>query len=133
MGFLTTAMVALAMATTVTDYIMSYCCLSLSPHYNMLKYQPTMDFGDFRMAKEVVKERHANDYDPRKHKATSVSQAISDAAEGVKDILDKDMLLPIICSFEQRLNRLDGVDVENVEDVEGGAVTKAKSKLKEGY
>merc|ERR1719224_89858 len=44
---LSTAMVSLAMANTLTDLIMSYWpgLSSTSGHYNILKYQMSMDFS----------------------------------------------------------------------------------------
>merc|ERR1712070_184894 len=71
---LSTAMVSLALASTLTDYIMSYApCLGLKDHYNILKFQPTMDFGDLE---QRISELEADckkrniPYDPTKIKAS---------------------------------------------------------------
>jgi len=124
---LTTAMVSLAMASTLTDAIMAYCpCLALKDHYNVLKFQPTMDFSDLEERIRVVKEQckaKGQKYDPSQVKSSSCSDAInkfaseyinSDAANSAdRTHISHDTMLNIICTFEQRLNRLDGMDVSN--------------------
>lgn len=116
---LTTAMVSLALANTLTDVIMSYApCLGLSAHYDILKYQPTMDFSDLQARVDAVKKQCADQgkpYDPAKSKASACSTAINKFAES-KAPIPPGTMLQIICAFEQRLNRLDGMDTSVGDD-----------------
>jgi len=110
---LTTAMVSLALASTLTDLILSYApCLGLKDHYNILKYQPTMDFSDLQARINTLKEQakaQGKEYDTAVHKSSVSSDAINEYATAKKHI-DQDTMLKIICTFEMRLNRLDGMD-----------------------
>jgi hypothetical protein len=136
--FLSTALVSLALATTITDYVMQYCFGEISEHYNTLKYQISMDFGDLRQRRAALKEKIpqiGETYTPEAHKASAPAALIAKACEEEKFKKDED-LLAVICSFEQRLNRLDGVDPINaiatdnnyVEDKAGKMVRRIKQK-----
>lgn len=116
---LTTAMVSLALASTLTDLLMSYApCLGLKDHYNILKYQPTMDFSDLEDRINTIKEQakaKGETYQPSKHKSSVCADTINGYAAKQENIIDDDML-KIICTFEMRLNRLDGMDACNEGD-----------------
>lgn len=132
---LTTAMVSLAMASTLTDYIMSYApCLGLKNHYNSIKFQETMDFSDLDARIAALKER-LPDYNPTKVKASACSDTVNDmAAKGRIDMSskeDQDKLLGVICMFEQRLNRLDGMDVSDDNDACGKFASNIKKTFQE--
>lgn len=123
---LTTAMVSLAMARTLTDYIMMYC-FDMSGKYTIIKYQPTMDFGVMRTSLAGVKKKYGANYDHMTNKAVPHADILNNAAEAAlkaagsgsdlstwKGVLTQacpqEELLPILLKFEQRLNRLDGMD-----------------------
>jgi len=147
---LTTAMVSLALANTLTDYIMSYApCLGVTDHYDILKYQPTMDFSDLRDRIKGLKKKCAakgKPYDSKKVKASVCSSAINhfatkaqeaQACKGTEEekqsLIDEahishDTMLQIICCFEQRLNRLDGMDAANSDDACGAQVLELKKQ-----
>lgn len=108
---LTTAMVSLAMANTVTDYMMLYL-FQFSSRYSIIKYQPTQDFGKFSTVLDAVEEKHGANFDPLTHKAMPHADMLNDAAE-VGKTLEGDDLLHVLLKFEQRLNRLDGMDDMN--------------------
>lgn len=116
---LTTAMVSLAMATTLTDYIMQYL-FTFSGRYTILKFQPTQDYTQLGETLTQLKEAHKGDYNPKTHKAMPHADILNDWAEQgqkiPKDLNDEKTnkeLLFILMKVEQRLNRLDGMDDHN--------------------
>lgn len=116
---LTTAIVSLAMATTLTDYIMMYC-FQMSDKYTTIKYQTTMDFSEVRKSLMAVKSKYGDKYSPLTNKANTHADILNNAAEAVltgttmEDACpNKQDLLGILLKFEQRLNRLDGTDAVN--------------------
>lgn len=109
MTILTTAMVSLAMASTLTDYLMLYL-FKLSPQYNIIKFQPTQDFGAFGKSLAAVEKKP--DYNPLTNKAVPHADVLNNCAESAVPP-SGDNLLYVLLKFEQRLNRLDGMDARN--------------------
>jgi hypothetical protein len=101
---LTTALVSLTLATTITDFAMSYC-FSNSVSYDVLKYQPSADFSDLRARVEASKDGQ-----------TSVAgHIINKAIDNSHPTIQED-LLTVLAVFETRLNKLDGVNPAQVGD-----------------
>lgn len=132
---LTTAMVSIAMATTLTDYAMSYVCGDMSKHYDLIKYQPSVDFGDVRAYRDMLKKEHKEGHDDALHKTSPGADAICEAGKARKWKSDLEAL-EYIGLVEQRLNRLDAMDFTGTGDDKKDPVTimvedmKAKFKTK---
>eukprot|EP00747_Dinoflagellata_sp_TGD_P024431 gnl/TRDRNA2_/TRDRNA2_130541_c1_seq1.p1 gnl/TRDRNA2_/TRDRNA2_130541_c1~~gnl/TRDRNA2_/TRDRNA2_130541_c1_seq1.p1 ORF type:complete len:605 (-),score=151.31 gnl/TRDRNA2_/TRDRNA2_130541_c1_seq1:78-1892(-) len=107
---LTTAMVSLAMAATLTDAIMMYV-MEFSPNYTILKYQPTMDFSVFRERIGMLQKKPG--YNPLDNKPMAAGDILNNASESGRLPGDKELLF-LLLKFEQRMNRLDGTDAHNV-------------------
>lgn len=119
--FLTTALVSITMASTITDYAMSYC-FSMSDHYDLLKYQPSMDFSTVRTHMSELKQSKGKDYDPARNKYSAIANTMFELAEAKRAPNDQE-LLAVLCSFEQRLSRIDAVDyvtASGLKDMPGG-------------
>jgi len=117
---LTTAIVTLTMANTLTDYIMMYC-FEMSDKYTLIKYQATMDFSAERKSLSAVKKKYGKQYSALTNKAMAHSDILNNAAESVlknsktmeEACPTKEEILGILLKFEHRLNRLDGSDAVN--------------------
>jgi len=111
---LTTALVSLALAATLTDYIMMYLC-PLRNVYTNLKYQNSEDFSDYAASISRTKKAAGVQYqgvklgDADKH--TLHGSILSNCVANKKPPEGND-LLHVLVKFEQRLNRLDAVDIE---------------------
>lgn len=121
--YLTTAMVSLALATTLTDYIMQYAMGAMSPRFSLLKFQTSMKFGKFAANEAAVKNLYGKDYNPVTNKAVAHGDLLNNKAEeymkgGDAAPIDKKDLLCILLKFDQRLNRLDACDETNAGDGE---------------
>jgi len=108
---LTTAMVSLALAQTLTDAIMMNC-LADADKYSILKYQPSQDFSKMRTNIQILRDHHKDKYDPLTHKPHPHAEYLNDCAEDGKVPQGEDLLL-VLLKFEQRLNRLDAMDPLN--------------------
>merc|ERR1711871_1316783 len=80
MQVLTTAMVSLAMASVVTDFIMMYG-LKFSGKYTLLKYQLSPDFTSLGKLTEAMEKRHGPKYDKYNHKALRHADVLNDCTE----------------------------------------------------
>lgn len=109
--FLSTALVSLAMATTLTDYMMQYL-FRFSGKYGIIKYQPTEDFGHFSGVLDKLKAKMGGNYDPKDNKAIPTADILNNCAEAGKPP-EGAKLLACLLKFEQRLNRVDGMDELN--------------------
>jgi hypothetical protein len=120
--YLTTAMVSLALATTLTDYIMQYA-FEQSPRFTLLKFQQSMLFGKFNLAFAAVKDKYKEKYDPNTNKAVATADVLNNKAEAAikkGDIsFTPEDLLATLLKLDQRLNRLDAVDDVNGVDDDG--------------
>jgi len=100
--YLTTAMVSLALATTLTDYMMQYL-FAQSARFITLKFQPSLNFGDLSA-----------------DKAGACVDLLNKKAEaylkGEDASFEKQDLLAILLKFANRLNRLDALDDINAAD-----------------
>lgn len=111
---LTTALVALSLAATLTDYIMMYL-LPLRTVYTSLKYQNSEDFSEYVAAMSRIKRTGGPQYqgissrDAEKH--TLHGSILANCVMSKKPPEGND-LLHVLVKFEQRLNRLDAVDIE---------------------
>jgi len=113
MTILTTAMVSLAMARTLTDYMMLYL-FNLSGQYTIIKFQPTQDFGALMKSIKGLKKKWGDKYNPLTHKAVPHADLLNNYAEAKPlGCPSGDELLYVLLKFEQRLNRLDGMDDKN--------------------
>eukprot|EP00747_Dinoflagellata_sp_TGD_P208643 gnl/TRDRNA2_/TRDRNA2_82107_c0_seq1.p1 gnl/TRDRNA2_/TRDRNA2_82107_c0~~gnl/TRDRNA2_/TRDRNA2_82107_c0_seq1.p1 ORF type:complete len:595 (+),score=101.51 gnl/TRDRNA2_/TRDRNA2_82107_c0_seq1:75-1859(+) len=131
---LTTAMVSLAIAATATDAIMMYV-MDFKSKYLILKYQPSQDFGIFREAIARVKSHYGNMFNPNDHKPLAHADILNNLAESGQAPKDKELLL-ILLKFEQRLNRLDGMDEFNVirtEDATGDKASRFITAFEKSY
>lgn len=109
---LTTAMVSLAMASTLTDYMMMYL-FKYSTRYTIIKYNPTQDFGELDSSVTGLKRKLKDNYNPLTNKAVPTADVLNNAAENNGSCPRDRELLAILLKFEQRLNRLDGMDDKN--------------------
>lgn len=118
---LTTAMVSLAMATTLTDAYMQYippwvrCPCRLNPmnaFYVALKYQDSADFSDVKEIVTNLETSQGKEYQPttRWESKNSLQAQILGKAVGAKKPPQDQELLKVLASTEVRLNRLDGLD-----------------------
>lgn len=121
---LTTAMVSLSMAALATDFFMCYFPFwpikPNGPNYTMLKFQPSCDFSSLAKKEVTVREKcklpefdRAEASCKTSHHAHCLHKCVTKALAGDPQIVDapKDAdLLHILMIFEQRLNRLDGLD-----------------------
>eukprot|EP00425_Heterocapsa_triquetra_P016203 CAMPEP_0195142608 /NCGR_PEP_ID=MMETSP0448-20130528/164903_1 /TAXON_ID=66468 /ORGANISM="Heterocapsa triquestra, Strain CCMP 448" /LENGTH=557 /DNA_ID=CAMNT_0040181009 /DNA_START=268 /DNA_END=1941 /DNA_ORIENTATION=- len=106
-----TFIVNVGLAATVTDYVMMWG-MSYKAKYTILKYQPTADFGKFRDSMGRLQRQHGDRYDPMDHKPLAHADILNDLTERKRPLEDDELLL-ILLKFEQRLNRLDGLDEFN--------------------
>merc|ERR1711972_47326 len=102
---LTTALVSVTMASTITDFIMQHL-FTFSSSYTVLKYQPTHDFSELKTHVDELKKQHGRQYSPVKHKHHTLSQILNRCARDNR-IPEGRELLALLLKFEQRLNRLD--------------------------
>lgn len=117
---LMSAMLLLTTASTLTDYIMMYCT-EFAGKYTILKYQPSQDFGTFRANLRKMRKLLGQKFDPYNHKPVPIADILNEAA-GTGVVPSGENLLMILNKFEQRLNRLDGIDEYNaVASVYGSA------------
>lgn len=112
---MTTAMVSLALANTLTDALMLYT-MPRSVKYQLLKYQESEDFSDFDKSVSSVKDRKKTGYDRLQDKPSPHAQLLHDAVRGRDECPAGKELLAILVKFEQRLNRLDALDAFNIGD-----------------
>merc|ERR1719421_1134741 len=123
-------MVSLALAALLTDQIMAHL-MKFSPKYKLLKYQLSPDFGNIEEKEERMKKLldEANEkYDPLDDKPHAHADILNDLA-CKKEAPTGEALLQILCKFEQRLNRLDALDVHNAE---GGPFPDRENRYDEG-
>mmetsp|Transcript_15386 Transcript_15386/g.33855 ORF Transcript_15386/g.33855 Transcript_15386/m.33855 type:complete len:516 (+) Transcript_15386:105-1652(+) len=111
MAMLTQAMVSLAIANTITDLIMKYC-LPEGNQYNLCKYQPTVDFDEYRRSRMKLKRQFGEDYLYLDHKPLPHADILNKHAAKGSTPIDQDLML-ILCKFEQRLNTIDAMDPVN--------------------
>lgn len=128
MTVLSTALVSVAVASTLTDFLMMYAFAD-SKQFTTMKYQPSPD-----MYNQQKLERDTGEKD-RFHRTLLQENAATMALPADKD------LLHVLFKFEQRLNRLDGMSTEEgeIEDCikkrenEHREEAKTKKNNKDGY
>jgi hypothetical protein len=106
---MTTGLVLLATASTIVTMLALYV-LPLKEKYLLLMYQYSEDFSDYIALKGFMKGK-------KSESMYWVGQYLLDKLEGVdhsgKEIskeIEPDKLKQILCTYEMRLNRLDGMD-----------------------
>merc|ERR1712070_633053 len=140
---LTTALTLLALSSKFTDSVLAYG-LEDSDKYNILKFQPTQHFKELRALQRAQKQEmqdKGKSYDEKDSKPTPTGDWLSDLFEEFKDehystkleeidaFLSKESkktlavdksnswlmdTLAVMIRHEQRLNRMDGMDENNL-------------------